>query len=659
MPDDYGILTNPATQDQSQPTPAAPAQGQQGPAPQVQSDTGADQVQIPQQSAQGAITVPPRPAKRGGLAGIVDEMRDALAGTTKPQIYTDANGNQTEITPPMSHGEQWARIAGEGIRGAAAGLVNGQGPNGAGRALAAGVVEADRAKDKEKSDLQDQKQQGMQDTLNRFNIIKLQHDTAANEFALQRMKVTAQQQDVQFSEGQIQREKDLHSADLGTYTDAADLSRVQQQVPDFWKKVYAGEIRQVPDIAADGSRLGVHLFMRMPGIGDQVVPAGSKVLQFVPGEKPNDPPTLAYRTLSSQSTNDQVDAYNSSAWKQYQEYFKNDADIQAKKADVKEKDANASVKPSEIVKNRAEANKANAEAGKASAEAAATLRGPAVSIPSSATLDSLPAPIQASIKGLLDYSVDPKTFPSRVTAKSGQMDSATAIGIAKMIDPSYDEKEFPSRSKLRFSFTSGRDADNIKSLNTSISHLNNLAGDINALHNGSLTGMNWAGNLLSKHTGDPAVTNFNTDANAVTSELSALFKGTGAATDQEIKAWREQLSTSESPQQLWDGVRKAITLMGGRMQALNNKWNEGMKSPRAFQLLSPESQKILQQLNATSLIAMDQEGMSRTGHPAQPPAQADPQTHVFSKGAWQKSHPGQDVNAAVAAAVQQKYQVVD
>src|SRR5208283_3222470 len=41
-------------------------------------------------------TAPPtivKPVRRGGLAGIVDEMRDAIAGPAPGQVHVDAQGN--------------------------------------------------------------------------------------------------------------------------------------------------------------------------------------------------------------------------------------------------------------------------------------------------------------------------------------------------------------------------------------------------------------------------------------------------------------------------------------------------------------------------------------------------------------------------------------
>lgn len=75
--------------------------------------------------------------------------------------------------------------------------------------------------------------------------------------------------------------------------------------------------------------------------------------------------------------------------------------------------------------------------------------------------------------------------------------------------------------------------------------------------------------------GDPRVTNFLNAANAVAGEMATVFKGT-SGTDQEIKAWRDNLSASMSPTQIQGSVDTLIELLGSRMLALNSQFEAGM-----------------------------------------------------------------------------------
>lgn len=285
-----------------------------------------------------------RPVHRTGLAGLVDEIRDALAGTTTPKIYEDPKtGDKYVKDEQMSHGQQWRRIAGDALRGAAAGL--GVRKN---QALQAGFESQDRVSLQRQQDRKNANAEVRQANLDHYNNIKLKHDIAASDFSLTRMKVQATENDVKYSQEQQDRERTLGSADLGIYATPDALAEVKKQDPDFWKNVYSNRIVTVPEIAPDGTRKGIHVYLRTQGVGNEQVPKGTKVIQFTPGAKPGDPPTLTQRELNGPATHDQVDAWNSAAQKKYQDYLKEESERKFKE--------------SEVIKNKAEANKYNAEA---------------------------------------------------------------------------------------------------------------------------------------------------------------------------------------------------------------------------------------------------------------------------------------------------------
>ncbi len=171
----------------------------------------------------------------------------------------------------------------------------------------------------------------------------------------------------------------------------------------------------------------------------------------------------------------------------------------------------------------------------------------------------------------------------------------TVLGIAGDIDPTFDATQYNVRLKARQDFTSGKSAQNIRSINTLIGHLNTLEDKAKGLENGSVQLWNKIANTGLTQTGDPRVVEFNNAANAVESELAAVFKGTGA-TDQEIKQWRQSLGASQSPEQLKKGIQTAIELMGSRMDALQNQYEVAMGKPKDFRFLSSRSQKILKNL---------------------------------------------------------------
>lgn len=169
---------------------------------------------------------------------------------------------------------------------------------------------------------------------------------------------------------------------------------------------------------------------------------------------------------------------------------------------------------------------------------------------------------------------------------------------AVALNPAFDASQYDSRASLRKDFNSGKGAANIRSLNTVISHLGKLNDDATSLDNSSFKPYNAVSNFVIDQTGDPRVNNFGMSAQAVENELSTLFKGTGA-TDQEIKAWREKINSSASPEQLQGVVHSALELIAGRAQALQDQWTKGMGMPKDFSLLTGTSRGILDKLGAS------------------------------------------------------------
>src|SRR5208337_1887372 len=251
------------------------------------------------------------PVRRGGLAGIVDEMRDAIAGKTTSHIATDSEGNKYVDVSPLSHQQQWMRVAATAAEGAAAGLAAGRG-HGMGAAGLAGFGVGNHTVEERNRERRQNDQEVNQDQLNKYNMVLLKHQIAAGDFAMTRMQTNATEQDVKFAQEQADREHALGSADLGVYADPKDFTRIAQKNPQFWKDFYSdpGRIVSVPEIGADGQRKGIHVFMRTAGVGDQVVPEGTKVHDFVPGAKPEDPPQLVERTLNAPATYSQVDTWD-------------------------------------------------------------------------------------------------------------------------------------------------------------------------------------------------------------------------------------------------------------------------------------------------------------------------------------------------------------
>lgn len=167
-------------------------------------------------------------------------------------------------------------------------------------------------------------------------------------------------------------------------------------------------------------------------------------------------------------------------------------------------------------------------------------------------------------------------------------------------DPSYDAANSATRVATRKDFTSGKSAQSITALNTAISHLDKLSTDYEKLKNSDFptynTAANWLGIKLGNKDIQTNTTNVSTDSEAVSHELAKVFRSTGMS-EAEIKAWKEKIDTAATPAQSKAVVDSALELMNGRLSALGQQYNQGMKtSKEPIELLSPDAQKKYQRL---------------------------------------------------------------
>lgn len=169
------------------------------------------------------------------------------------------------------------------------------------------------------------------------------------------------------------------------------------------------------------------------------------------------------------------------------------------------------------------------------------------------------------------------------------------LNAAAQVNPDFDANQYQTRQSTMKSFAAGPDAANIAAANTAIGHIDGMLKAGNSLGNTDVQLVNRAKNFWQRETGNPNQVDFATKADAVASELSKLFKGTGAATDQEIKEWRKNLSPAMSPEQIKAAANSAMELMASRLDALKSKYQGGMGKPPERSFLSPKSLAILRQ----------------------------------------------------------------
>ena len=144
----------------------------------------------------------------------------------------------------------------------------------------------------------------------------------------------------------------------------------------------------------------------------------------------------------------------------------------------------------------------------------------------------------------------------------------------------------------------------------------------------------WAGETFGDTEIQKNAAAVKTNAEAVSHELAKVFRQTGMS-EAEIRAWNERLKESSTPAQQQGIIEEAVTLMEGRLNALAERYNQGMGTTKnPLELLTPKSQETIRMLSGV------QNQTTRTNNQITEGTTAtNPQTGeqvIFRSGTWQK-----------------------
>jgi hypothetical protein len=304
------------------------------------------------------------PQKRGGILGVVDSIADALTGKTRPEIGKDQDGNSYVKQVSLTHGEQWLRIAGEAIHGAAAGLAAGKGAGNMGKAALAGVEAGQQDKQQQQKQEKDMTAEARQQTLDNANNQILRMQIAEHTWNATRLKVKASQEDEDFAEKQEDRLKTNGGILLGTTAHAGDISHLMEKNPQLMEDLVKNHALEFVPNYENGQVAGFKVYKTNPGYRATVLPDGAVFHTF-------DTTTGHYleHKASGPITQGEIDDYNTAAGNAALKFKTDQAESGLKAAQSAEASALAKAAPAEAAKNQAEASKAYAEGRKADAEA--------------------------------------------------------------------------------------------------------------------------------------------------------------------------------------------------------------------------------------------------------------------------------------------------
>lgn len=214
-----------------------------------------------------------------------------------------------------------------------------------------------------------------------------------------------------------------------------------------------------------------------------------------------------------------------------------------------------------------------------------------------AFLATLPKSDQATIKSIANYEVD----PTKDLSLRGNRREAV-LSLVRQYDPTYDMTQYGARAAMRKSVTSGNYSQAINSSNLVIQHIDTLKKAYDGLRNTDYPTYNALTNPAAVLTGNTeiqtAMGKFQVSADAVASELAKVFKGTGASSEEEVKAWRASLSPNMPPSQFKASVDTLVSnLLKSRLDTIRSQFQSAMGKPATFTMLTPHSRQVLQQLN--------------------------------------------------------------
>lgn len=252
-------------------------------------------------------------------------------------------------------------------------------------------------------------------------------------------------------------------------------------------------------------------------------------------------------------------------------------------------------------------------------------------------LAALPTAMASQVKAIAEG----RSPPPQGQALRTPIGQALSAAV-QQYDPTFESGNAMARNKVRTDFESGPTANAITAGNTAIQHLADIAAIVPQLKNwdDGFPGnnlLNKAGNAWEQSKGRaPAVNQFNTAVGDFAGELTKFYRGAGGS-EADLNRVFQDLNTNQSPTQLKAAIQQQMQLVGGKVNALQDRWRQGMGPAVAdFPILSKTTQASVDQINHMS--------------PANAPTAAAPQagTHVPPPASVAMPQPGAGVAAQAA-----------
>lgn len=194
---------------------------------------------------------------------------------------------------------------------------------------------------------------------------------------------------------------------------------------------------------------------------------------------------------------------------------------------------------------------------------------------------------------------------------AGTKENKRLIDLARSVDPTFSL----TTNKIRYKFRDNWDNDRVPwsiwsrtAINTSLGHLADLADKAKQLPAWTIGKMNSAENVLRTEFGDPAVTNFRINLEALATELARLYQGWVPSLTQ-IESRQENLAESFSQQQFEWAFDTAAELLSSKLTAMRYNYKSTMGREFNQTLIDPYKRQLLEEAGIDpSIIAKEDIG---------------------------------------------------
>lgn len=179
-----------------------------------------------------------------------------------------------------------------------------------------------------------------------------------------------------------------------------------------------------------------------------------------------------------------------------------------------------------------------------------------------------------------EYPVYDSQTKTTLMLPAAEINAANRLQPGRYSVPGYTPEALGAKDTTEY-FTKGKGGQQLTTFNTAINHLDTLDKLADDLNNSNLQIANKAKQAWAEQTGSPAPANFAAAKNAMSGEVAAALKASGA-TDQEITKVGETFNRAQSPAQLKGAIQTYRTLLNSKAQNLHQQYEQGMKGKPNF-----------------------------------------------------------------------------